>query len=99
MSDTERDRLIEGDPIVVVDELLRLQELNDRQAVRVEEYYLKAIRLFAERDEALAAVRRVEALCDPAAGMAILPFGNGSRYFAERDIRAALAPHDGDSDE
>lgn len=38
-----------------------------------------------------AAVARVEALLSPDAGMATSPFGDGKRYFAETDVRAALA--------
>ena len=35
-------------------------------------------------------VNTLAALLDPAAGMGTTPFGDGVRYFAEKDIRAAL---------
>jgi hypothetical protein len=42
-----------------------------------------------ERDAALAVIERVKALIDPAAEMAIVPWGN-TRCFDEKNIRAAL---------
>jgi hypothetical protein len=49
--------------------------------------------LLARAEKAEATVARVEALIDPATGMATTPFGRpgSDRYFTERDIRAALA--------
>lgn len=49
--------------------------------------------VWGSRATAAALQARIDAvlkLLDPASGMAVQPFANGARYFAERDLRAAL---------
>lgn len=58
--------------------------------------FLAQVEAAAEKrgaEKAEAALGRVRALIAPDAEMACYPFGDGERYFAEQDIRAAL---DGD---
>jgi hypothetical protein len=48
------------------------------------------VRLRLDLKDALNTIKRVKALIDPEAQMAIVPYGDGGRYFAESDLRAAI---------